>query len=135
MEELSGQTIKRYEIEEQIGEGGFGVVYKARQSTVWRLVAIRIILPGYANKPDFIRRFETEAQLVVRLAHPHIVPLHDYWRDPTGAYIVMRHLREGSLKTAIYNEPFNTESAGRLMNQVTYALALAHRNDVIHLTI
>ena len=132
MDDLSGKTIKGYEIEELIGEGGFGAVYKARQSTVGRLVAIKIILPGYANKPDFIRRFEIEAQLVARLEHPHIIPLHDYWRDPSGAYIVMRYLREGSLKTALDNEPFDAESAGRLLNQVTSALALAHRNNVIH---
>ncbi len=132
MEDLSGQIIKGYEIGEWIGAGGFGAVYKARQSTVGREVAIKIILSGYANQPDFIRRFEAEAQLVARLEHPHIVPLYDYWRDPSGAYIVMRFLREGSLRDALCQEPFNLQSTAHLLDQITSALALAHRSDVIH---
>ncbi len=132
MENLTGQIIKGYELGERIGAGGFGAVYVARQATVGREVAIKIILPEFASHPDFIRRFETEARLVARLEHPHIVPLHDYWRDPSGAYIVMRYLREGSLRDAINKEPFEPESASRLIDQVASALALAHRNDVIH---
>ena len=59
----------------------------------------RSFCPQYANQPDFIRRFEAEAQLVARLEHPHIVPLYDYWREPGVAYLVMRLLRGGSLRT------------------------------------
>ncbi len=72
---LSGQTLKGYEIHECIGQGAFGAVFRAYQPVVDREVAIKIILPQYANQPDFIRRFETEAQLVVRLEHLLIVPL------------------------------------------------------------
>ena len=85
MEKLAGQTIKGYELLERIGTGGFGAVYRAYQSTMGREVAVKIILPGYANQPDFIRRFEAEAQLVARLEHLHIVPLYDYWREPGAA--------------------------------------------------
>ncbi|MGW8249775.1 MAG: protein kinase domain-containing protein, partial [Anaerolineales bacterium] len=92
-EYLSGQSVKGYDLLERIGAGAFGAVYRAYQSTVGREVAIKVILPGVSNQPDFIRRFETEAQLVARLEHPYIVPLYDYWRDPDGAYLVMRHLR------------------------------------------
>ncbi len=53
-----------------------------------------------ANLPTFVRRFEVEAQLVARLEHPHIVPLYDYWRDPSGAYLVMRYVQGGNLHTA-----------------------------------
>jgi serine/threonine protein kinase len=97
----SSTLLKGYELRERIGAGGFGVVHRAYQSTVGREVAIKIILPKYANQPDFIRRFETEAQLVARLEHPFIVPLFDYWRDPNGAYLVMRYLRGGSLRDSI----------------------------------
>lgn len=106
MENFSGQHIKGYDLQERIGAGGFGAVYKAHQSTVGREVAIKIILPHYANHPDFIRRFETEAQLVARLEHLHIVPLYDYWRDPDGAYLVMRYMRGGTLHAALKNGPF-----------------------------
>ena len=67
MNDLTSQSIKGYELKERIGAGGFGAVYRAHQSTVGREVAIKIILPGLANQPDFIRRFEIEAQLVARL--------------------------------------------------------------------
>src|ERR1044071_6187200 len=94
----TGQNIRGYELRELIGVGGFGEVYRAYQPAVKRDVAVKIILPQYANQPDFIRSFETEAQLVARLEHLHIVPLYDYWREPGGAYLVMRWLRGGSLR-------------------------------------
>src|SRR5262245_24821071 len=132
MENISGTTIKGYELIERIGAGGFGAVYKANQSTVGREVAIKIILPHFANHPDFIRRFETEAQLVARLEHLHIVPLYDYWRDPDGAYIVMRWLKGGSLREALQQGPFELEVAAQFLDQITAALTAAHRGGVIH---
>src|SRR5689334_10383747 len=132
MDDISGRSIKGYELQERIGSGGFGAVYRAYQTTVGREVAMKIILPGFANHPDFIRRFETEAQLVARLEHLHITPLYDYWRDPEGAYLVMRWLRGGSLRQALNNGPFDLEGAGLLLGQITSALAVAHRSSVIH---
>ena len=132
MENLAGQTIKGYELLERIGAGGFGAVYRAYQSTMGREVAVKIILPGYANQPDFIRRFEAEARLVARLEHLHIVPLYDYWRSPDGAYLVMRWLRGGSLKEALAEGPFGMEAAALLLDQVASALATAHANGIVH---
>lgn len=132
MEPLSGSIIKGYELRERIGAGGFGAVYRAYQSTVGREVAIKIILPGYANQPEFVRRFETEAQLVARLEHMNITPLYDYWRDPEGAYLVMRYLRGGSLNNALQQGPYDLEATVLLLDQVASALAVAHRNQVIH---
>ena len=93
-----GNTFNGYAIRQSIGQGAFRVVCRAYQSSVDREVAIKVILPQYANQPDFICRFEAEVQLVARLEHLHIVPLYDYWRDPDGAYRVRRSLRGGSLK-------------------------------------
>ena len=61
------QSIKGFDLLELNGEGAYGVVYRAHQTTVDREVAVKIILPEYASRPDFIRRFESEAQLVARL--------------------------------------------------------------------
>jgi len=132
MENLTGQSLKGYELLERIGSGGFGAVYRAYQSTIGREVAIKVILPHFANQPNFIRRFEAEAQLVARLEHLHIVPLYDYWRDPEGAYLVMRWLRGGNLKDALRDGPFELEPAAQLLDQITAALAVAHSADVIH---
>src|SRR5664279_971007 len=92
MNDPNPRFLKGFELRERIGAGGFGIVYRAYQSAVGRDVAIKVILPEHANQPEFVRRFEIEAQLIARLEHPHIVPLYDYWRDPTGAYLVMRWL-------------------------------------------
>jgi len=132
MEDLAGRKIKGYELRERIGAGGFGAVYRGYQSTVGREVAIKMILPGYTNHPDFIRRFEAEAQLVARLEHLHIVPLYDYWRDPEGAFLIMRYLRGGNLRHALDRGPFDLEDAALLLDQISSALSLAHSNDTVH---
>jgi len=79
-----------YELEERIGKGGFGLVYRASQPSVGRNVAVKMILPHYAEQDEFVKRFDNEARLVARLEHPHIVPLYDYWQAEDGAYLVMR---------------------------------------------
>jgi len=131
-EHLSGRIIKGYELLERIGTGGFGAVYRALQSTIDREVAVKIILPGWSNNPEFIRRFEAEAQVIARLEHPHIVPLHDYWRDPDAAYLVMRYLRGGSVRDALRESTYDLASASRLLDQVASALDLAHRQNIVH---
>jgi transcriptional regulator with XRE-family HTH domain len=95
------QALKGYELREQIGVGGFGAVYRAVQTGVGRDVAVKIIRPEYVNYPDFIRRFEAEAQFIARLEHPHIVPLYDYWREPNSACLIMRYKRGGSMAAAL----------------------------------
>ncbi len=133
MLDLSGQTLKSYEVIEQLGAGGFGAVYRATQPTIARDVAIKVILPEFANRPDFIRRFETEAQLVARLEHPHIVPLYDYWREPNSAYLVMRYLRGGNLREKIEEMgAMDALSVMQMLNQIASALTFAHRNGVVH---
>lgn len=132
MKDLSGQTVKSYELHDLIGAGGFGAVYRAYQPVIKRDVAMKIILPDYANHPEFIRRFEFEAQLVARLEHIHIVPLYDYWREPDGAFLVMRWLRGGSLRSMLKEGTVDNALAVSIIEQVGSALAAAHRRGVVH---
>src|SRR6266540_136633 len=118
--ELTGEPLRGYRLLEKIGEGAFGLVYRAVQPQVGREVAVKSIHPELANQPDFVRRFEREAQLVARLEHPHVVPLYDYWRDPDGAYLVMRLLRGGSLEDLLEKGPLHPDRAA------------AHRQGVVH---
>jgi len=130
---LKNQIVKGYELLELLGEGGFGAVYRAYQPLVKREVAIKVILPEFANQPDFVRRFETEAQLVARLEHLHIVPLYDYWRDPSGAFLVMRMLKGGNLETLMVEKgPLSLDETLRLVEQISSALVVAHQSNVIH---
>ena len=127
-----GQKIKGYRLNEKIGAGGFGDVYRATRESIGGDVAIKIIRREFASQPDYIRRFETEAQIVARLDHLHIVPLYDYWRDPEGAYLVMRWMRGGNLHDALAHGPLDAKAAVVILTQISGALAAAHRDDVIH---
>jgi|GEM_PF-235701 len=132
MEQLLPQPIKGYTFIEPLGKGGFGTVYRAYQAAVGRDVAIKMILPAVANHPDFICRFETEAQVIARLEHLHIVPLYDYWRDPDGTYLVMRWLKGGNLGDALKQGAYDLESTLTLITHIASALDAAHRNGIIH---
>ena len=126
------QVFKGYELREQLGEGGFGAVYRAVQPGIGREVAVKIIRSEYADHPEFIRRFAAEAQIVARLEHPYIVPLYDYWREPGGAYLVMRYIRGGSLHAALGHGSWALNRSTQLLDQVGAALAFAHRHAVVH---
>ncbi len=130
--DLSGRAIKGYQLGERIGTGGYGAVYRGVQSTVDRDVAIKIILPKFADRPEFIRRFEAEARLVARLEHPHIVPLYDYWREPGIACLIMRYLRGGSLESMLKHGPLTADILLPVLEQICAALHSAHRAGVIH---
>jgi WD40 repeat protein/serine/threonine protein kinase len=123
--------LRSFDLEEQLGEGVSGAVWRARQPSVGREVAIKVIRPELANRERFIHRFEAEAQLVASLEHPHIVPLFDFWRDPDGAYLVMPLLRGGSLRTAAI-ETWDPDQIARVVAQVGSALTYAHRRGVVH---
>jgi WD40 repeat protein/serine/threonine protein kinase len=131
--DLTGQTLKGYELLELIGKGGFGSVYRAYQPVIDREVALKIILPEHANDPEFIRRFEFEAQLIARLEHSHIIPLYDFWREPGMACLVTRLLKGGSLHNSIEKQgPWSLVATSRLLDHITNALHIAHRNGIVH---
>ena len=132
MENLIEQQVKGYEIVERIGVGGFGAVYRAYQPGIEREVAIKVILPEVSQHPDFIRRFEAEAQMIARLEHINIVPLYDYWRDSRGTYLVMRWLRGGSLADRLKQGAIEIEVTGKIMVQIASALMAAHQSNIIH---
>lgn len=124
--------VSGYEFVDVLGEGAFGLVYRARQESVGRDVAIKVIRSEHADDPEFIRRFEAEAQLVAQLEHPNIVPLYDFWRDGDGAFLVMRLLDGGSVAESLEQGPWSLADSVRLVQQVGGGLAAAHRRGVIH---
>ncbi|MCU0755617.1 MAG: tetratricopeptide repeat protein, partial [Xanthomonadales bacterium] len=127
-----GSERRGYRFEQLLGEGGFGAVYRARQESVGREVAVKLILPEHANKAEFVRRFEAEARMVAALEHPHIVPLYDYWREPNGAFLVMRFLRGGSLHERLAQQPLSLQELLPVLRQLGDAMNAAHRGGVVH---
>ncbi len=115
--DLEGEPLRGYRLLEQVGEGAFGVVYRAIQPQVGREVAIKAVHPELANHPDFVRRFDHEAQIVARLEHPHVVPLYDYWREPDAAYLVMRFLRGGSVEDLLEAGPLEPSRVVSIVEQ------------------
>jgi serine/threonine-protein kinase len=128
-----GDRIGPYEIVEEIGRGGMAVVYRARQASLARFVALKVLAPALAGNPDFVSRFHREATIAASLEHPHIVPIFDVGEADGIPYIAMRYLAGPSLAQLIRQEgPFSFERAGGLLEQVASALDFAHARGVVH---
>ena len=132
LEDRTARGVRGYELKEEIGAGAYGEIFRAVQPAISREVAIKVIRRRFADDPRFIRRFEAEAQTIARLEHPHIVPLYDYWREPEGAFLVMRLLRGGNLTEALGAGPWPPERAQLLLDQLAAALNAAHRQGIVH---
>src|SRR5579859_5231246 len=133
MSNLIGQRLGQYEIISLLGRGGMATVYRARQSSVNREVAVKIITPELASGgPDFVTRFEREAQTVANLSHPHILRVFDYGREGSMVYLAMELLRGGSLADLVSKGPLPLSDAMRMLDQIGSALDYAHRNGIIH---
>lgn len=130
--EQFGRPLRGYRLLDQAGIGAFSVVWRAIQPSVQREVAIKQIRSELACQPDFIRRFEAEAQLVARLEHPHIVPLIDFWREPDSAYLVMRWLGGGTLERRLDDGPLTVDETVNLARQIGGALSTAHAHGIVH---
>ena len=130
--QLTGKPLRGYRLLERVGEGAFGVVWRALDPELGREVGVKQIHPKLSDDPSFVRRFEQEAQTIARLEHPHVVPLYDYWRDGSGAYLVMRWMRGGSLEDVLVGGKPDPEHAARIVDQLAGALSSAHRAHTVH---
>jgi tRNA A-37 threonylcarbamoyl transferase component Bud32 len=134
MPSLIGQSIGRYEILEQLGEGGMATVYKARDTRLERFVAIKVIrtdqfAPSLLD--EILKRFEREAKALAMLSHPYIVPVHDYGEFDGTPFLVMEYLPCGTLK----ERPAGAmpwQQAVHTLLPIAQALAYAHEHNVIH---
>jgi serine/threonine-protein kinase len=123
----------RYEIEHKIGEGGMATVYMGRDVRLNRRVAIKILHEHYAQDPDFLGRFQHEAQAAAVLAHPSVVSVYDVGQDGASHYIVMEHIEGENLKTLINRDaPLPVSQAVAIAEAVAYGLDSAHRSGMIH---
>jgi WD40 repeat protein/DNA-binding SARP family transcriptional activator len=126
------RPVRGYELHEELGRSSHAVVYRALQTAVDRDVAVKVIAARFADNTDFIRRFEAEARIIAKLEHPHIIPLYDYWREPGGAYLVMRYVRGGNLRQKVAEGRLSITRVIELLNQVASALQEAHDHGIIH---
>ncbi len=137
MSELIGQQIAHYRIQELIGDGGMGTVYRAYDLNLDRSVALKLMHPHFARQPEFQLRLTQEAQTAAKLDHPSIVKIYNFGESDKGLYIAMEFIRDGSLRSHLQRY----QAAGRYMDmnlglqiglQIADALDYAHRENVIH---
>lgn len=123
----------RYEIIEKIGEGGMGLVYKARCHLLNRYVAIKMLKPEYTGDEEFINRFKKESLSSASLSHPNIVNTYDVGVEDGIYYIVMEYVKGRTLKEIIKEKaPFNYQEVINISRQICLALEHAHNNNIIH---
>src|SRR5258708_5197538 len=132
MSNLVGTTLGQYEVLELLGQGGMATVYKARQPSMDRFVAIKVISGDLLDNPEFISRFEREAWLIARLQHTNILPVYDYGRDNETLYLVMRLVDGGSLDQRLRRGALSLGEVSRLLTPIGAALTYAHSEGIIH---
>ena len=130
--DLTGRKIGQYEIGEQLGQGGMATVYKAVQSSIGRVVAIKVMPTYFMGDPNFLQRFEREVKVIAELQHPRVLPVYDYGQDQGRPYIVMAYMPGGTLADLIRKGPMPLEATVRLVEQIAEGLDHAHNHGIIH---
>ena len=135
--DLIGQRLDEYLLEELLGHGGMGRVYRGRDVRLDRRVAIKVIDPPFRADANYLKRFEREAQAVARLEHPNVVRLYHYGRGKGVLYIAMQYVDGTDLATLLARhreagERLPPEEARRLVRQVGQALDYVHSQGIIH---
>src|SRR5262245_17312220 len=121
-----------YELLQEIARGGMGVIFKARQVTLNRVVAIKMILAGSFARPEDVQRFRTEAEAAAQLDHPGIVPIYDVGQHDGQHYFSMGFVEGQSLSRKVADGPLPAREAAEIVKSVTEAVQYAHDKGVIH---
>jgi serine/threonine protein kinase len=127
-----GTQLGPYRIEEAIGAGGMGEVYRARDTRLDRTVAIKILSSHLSARPDLQSRFDREARTISSLQHPHICALFDVGRENGVDFLVMEHLEGRTLADRLLDGPLPLDEVLQVGVQIADALDTAHRKGVIH---
>jgi WD40 repeat protein len=127
-----GARLGPYEIVALLGAGGMGEVYKARDTRLERVVAIKVLSSALVGDAEFRDRFEREARTISQLTHPHICVLHDIGHHEGTDFLVMEFLDGESLAARIERGPLKIEDALRIAIQIARALHVAHRAGIVH---
>jgi serine/threonine protein kinase len=129
---LTGSILGRYELIQKVGRGGMSSVYKAIDVTNERVVAVKVLPPGLAEEENFKARFQREAQVLMGLRHPHIVPMLDFGEEDDIFYLVMPYMQMGTLRQRLRKGPLKPEDGAHIIEQMASALQYAHEGGVIH---
>jgi TolB-like protein/tetratricopeptide (TPR) repeat protein/predicted Ser/Thr protein kinase len=129
---LVGRTIGHHQVLEVLGEGGMGVVYKAKDTRLGRAVALKVMRPEWSEDSGYQRRLEREAQAASALNHPNILTIYEIGTEGAVTYIAMEYIAGGTLADLLAVGPLPIDRALRLGAQVADALAAAHAAGIVH---
>jgi TolB-like protein/Tfp pilus assembly protein PilF len=121
-----------YELLEQIGRGGQGVVFRARQKSLNRTVALKVISLGQWASKTHLKRFRLEAEAAARLEHPGIVPIHDVGERDGQCYFSMKFVEGGQLDEVVKQTPMSIRQAVELITKVACTVHYAHEHGILH---
>ena len=122
-----------FQLQDQIGEGGKGTVYRALQKSLQRPVAVKMLKRGTSGETEEIQRFLREARAIAQLRHPHIVGVHGVGRTPAGDYFLVMDLVDGSnLADRLSGGPIPIDEAVEIVATVAGAIVHAHQHGVVH---
>ena len=127
-----GGTFHGLEIVELLGAGGMGVVYKARQTRLDRMVALKVLSPQLSKDPDFVARFNREAKAMAALSHAGIVQVFDFGQEADLCFLVMEYVDGLSLRQLMKDRKLAPEEALKIVPKICEALEYAHSKSVIH---
>jgi serine/threonine protein kinase/nucleoside phosphorylase len=128
----AARYIGRYEILRELGQGGMGTVYLARDPGIDRRVAIKMLSRQLTHDPQFRARFQREAQIIAALDHPCIVPIYDYGEQDGQPYLVMRYMSGGTLAARLAAETLPPPQVVAILQRLAEALDAAHERGIIH---
>ncbi|CAN5705657.1 hypothetical protein BH11MYX2_BH11MYX2_27940 [soil metagenome] len=123
----------RYEIQQRVGEGGMGVVYKSRQISIDRVIALKMLNQAMASDPTWVQRFYNEAKACSRLQHPNTIRMFDFGQTSDGRLFMTMEFLDGiSLRDAIDKGPLAAQRVVKILIQCCASLAEAHSIGIIH---
>src|SRR4029077_3711796 len=121
-----------YELLEEIGRGGQGVLFRARQKSLNRIVALKVIGLGQWATPAHLKRFRLEAEAAASLDHPCIVPIYEVGERDGQCYFSMKFIKGGQLDEVVKNTPISIRHAAELIVKVAHTVHYAHEHGILH---
>jgi eukaryotic-like serine/threonine-protein kinase len=121
-----------YELIDEIARGGMGIVYRARQRSLGRSVALKMLLQGPLASPETIQRFLAEAEAVAQLQHPNIVAIYETGEEEGQHFFSMEYIDGRNLSELVKENPLPAETAGRYVSTIAQAIDYAHSKGILH---